>query len=208
MHWLKKNSLVTALCLLFPLCALSADEDGTFTITIQGPETEQATPVNRTRRTATQRRRLTVTTQTPAAQAAAAAQQRATATVSPNARRTVQRVQNLPASTPNQANAATLNNQSTNATANAPVKYRSYAIKSGDTIWSIASSFIPEDKSVNEFQIIASIYRNNPNAFANSNVNNLLKTTIRVPDNAEIAREDEKVGGRLLKQGTLVMPPL
>ena len=208
MHWLKKNSLVTALCLLFPLCALSADEDGTFTITIQGPETEQATPVNRTRRTATQRRRLTVTTQTPAAQAAAAAQQRATATVSPNARRTVQRVQNLPASTPNQANAATLNNQSTNATANAPVNYRSYAIKSGDTIWSIASSFIPEDKSVNEFQIIASIYRNNPNAFANSNVNNLLKTTIRVPDNAEIAREDEKVGGRLLKQGTLVMPPL
>ncbi|MCI6938613.1 MAG: hypothetical protein MR749_02755 [Succinatimonas hippei] len=208
MHWLKKNSLVTALCLLFPLCALSADEDGTFTITIQGPETEQATPVNRTRRTATPRRRLTVTTQTPAAQAAAAAQQRATATVSPNARRTVQRVQNLPASTPNQANAATLNNQSTNATANAPVNYRSYAIKSGDTIWSIASSFIPEDKSVNEFQIIASIYRNNPNAFANSNVNNLLKTTIRVPDNAEIAREDEKVGGRLLKQGTLVMPPL
>lgn len=208
MHWLKKNSLVTALCLLFPLCALSADEDGTFTITIQGPETEQATPVNRTRRTATPRRRLTVTTQTPAAQAAAAAQQRATATVSPNARRTVQRVQNLPASTPNQANAATLNNQSTNATANAPVNYRSYAIKSGDTIWSIASSFIPEDKSVNEFQIIASIYRNNPNAFENSNVNNLLKTTIRVPDNAEIAREDEKVGGRLLKQGTLVMPPL
>lgn len=208
MHWLKKNSLVTALCLLFPLCALSADEDGTFTITIQGPETEQATPVNRTRRTATPRRRLTVTTQTPAAQAAAAAQQRATATVSPNARRTVQRVQNLPASTPNQANAATLNNQSTNDTANAPVNYRSYAIKSGDTIWSIASSFIPEDKSVNEFQIIASIYRNNPNAFANSNVNNLLKTTIRVPDNAEIAREDEKVGGRLLKQGTLVMPPL
>ena len=208
MHWLKKNSLVTALCLLFPLCALSADEDGTFTITIQGPETEQATPVNRTRRTATPRRRQTATTQTPAAQAAAAAQQRATATVSPNARRTVQRVQNLPASTPNQANAATLNNQSTNATANAPVNYRSYAIKSGDTIWSIASSFIPEDKSVNEFQIIASIYRNNPNAFANSNVNNLLKTTIRVPDNAEIAREDEKVGGRLLKQGTLVMPPL
>ena len=204
MHWLKKNSLVTALCLLFPLCALSADEDGTFTITIQGPETEQATPVNRTRRTVTPRRRQTVTTQTPAV----AAQQRATATVSPNARRTVQRVQNLPASTPNQANAATLNNQSTNATANAPVNYRSYAIKSGDTIWSIASSFIPEDKSVNEFQIIASIYRNNPNAFANSNVNNLLKTTIRVPDNAEIAREDEKVGGRLLKQGTLVMPPL
>ncbi len=204
MHWLKKNSLVTALCLLFPLCALSADEDGTFTITIQGPETEQAAPVNQTRRAVTPRRRQTATTQTPAA----AAQQRATATVSPNARRTVQRVQNLPASTPNQANAATLNNQSTNATANAPVNYRSYAIKSGDTIWSIASSFIPEDKSVNEFQIIASIYRNNPNAFANSNVNNLLKTTIRVPDNAEIAREDEKVGGRLLKQGTLVMPPL
>lgn len=204
MHWLKKNSLVTALCLLFPLCALSADEDGTFTITIQGPETEQAAPVNQTRRAVTPRRRQTATTQTPAA----AAQQRATATVSPNARRTVQRVQNLSASTPNQANAATLNNQSTNATANAPVNYRSYAIKSGDTIWSIASSFIPEDKSVNEFQIIASIYRNNPNAFANSNVNNLLKTTIRVPDNAEIAREDEKVGGRLLKQGTLVMPPL
>ena len=204
MHWLKKNSLVTALCLLFPLCALSADEDGTFTITIQGPETEQAAPVNQTRRAVTPRRRQTATTQTPAA----VAQQRATATVSPNARRTVQRVQNLPVSTPNQANAATLNNQSTNATANAPVNYRSYAIKSGDTIWSIASSFIPEDKSVNEFQIIASIYRNNPNAFANSNVNNLLKTTIRVPDNAEIAREDEKVGGRLLKQGTLVMPPL
>lgn len=208
MHWLKKNSLVTALCLLFPLCALSADEDGTFTITIQGPETEQATPVNRTRRTATPRRRQTVTTQTPAAQAAAAAQQRATATVSPNTRRTVQRVQNLPASTPNQANAAPVSNQTTNATTNAPVNYRSYAIKSGDTIWSIASSFIPEDKSVNEFQIIASIYRNNPNAFANSNVNNLLKTTIKVPDSAEIAREDEKVGGRLLKQGSLVMPPL
>ncbi|WP_406021148.1 FimV/HubP family polar landmark protein [Succinivibrio sp.] len=204
MHWLKKNSLVTALCLLFPLCALSADEDGTFTITIQGPETEQVAPVNQTRRAATPRRRQTATTQTPAA----AAQQRATATVSPNTRRTVQRVQNLPASTPNQANAAPFSNQTTNATTNAPVNYRSYAIKSGDTIWSIASSFIPEDKSVNEFQIIASIYRNNPNAFANSNVNNLLKTTIKVPDSAEIAREDEKVGGRLLKQGSLVMPPL
>ena len=206
MHWLKKNSLVTALCLLFPLCALSADEDGTFTITIQGPDTEQATPVNRTRRAAPQRQRQTVATQTPAAAAAQAAQRRATANVQQNTTiRNVQRVQNLPATTPNQANTAPVN---TPANTNASINYRTYAIKSGDTIWSIASSFIPEDKSVNEFQIIASIYRNNPNAFANSNVNNLLKTTIKVPDNNEIAREDQKVGGRLLKQGSIVMPPL
>ena len=206
MHWLKKNSLVTALCLLFPLCALSADEDGTFTITIQGPDTEQSTPVNRTRRAAPQRQRQTVATQTPAAAAAQAAQRRATANVQQNTTiRNVQRVQNLPATTPNQANTAPVN---TPANTNASINYRTYAIKSGDTIWSIASSFIPEDKSVNEFQIIASIYRNNPNAFANSNVNNLLKTTIKVPDNNEIAREDQKVGGRLLKQGSIVMPPL
>lgn len=206
MHWLKKNSLVTALCLLFPLCALSADEDGTFTITIQGPDTEQSTPVNRTRRAAPQRQRQTVATQTPAVAAAQAAQRRATANVQQNTTiRNVQRVQNLPATTPNQANTAPVN---TPANTNASINYRTYAIKSGDTIWSIASSFIPEDKSVNEFQIIASIYRNNPNAFANSNVNNLLKTTIKVPDNNEIAREDQKVGGRLLKQGSIVMPPL
>lgn len=206
MHWLKKNSLVTALCLLFPLCALSADEDGTFTITIQGPDTEQATPVNRTRRATPQRQRQTVATQTPAAAAAQAAQRRATANVQQNTTiRNVQRVQNLPATTPNQANTAPVNAP---ANTNASINYRTYAIKSGDTIWSIASSFIPEDKSVNEFQIIASIYRNNPNAFANSNVNNLLKTTIKVPDNNEIAREDQKVGGRLLKQGSIVMPPL
>ena len=44
MHAYKKALLSVALSFLLPFSAMSADEDGTFTITIQGPEVEEQYP--------------------------------------------------------------------------------------------------------------------------------------------------------------------
>ena len=44
MHAYKKALLSVALSFLLPFSAMSADEDGTFTITIQGPEVEDTVP--------------------------------------------------------------------------------------------------------------------------------------------------------------------
>jgi len=44
MHRLKKATLEVALGLLIPLSVMSADDDGTFTITIQGPDVEESAP--------------------------------------------------------------------------------------------------------------------------------------------------------------------
>ena len=185
MHACKKALLSVALSFLLPFSAMSADEDGTFTITIQGPEVEdtvpQVQPVQPARRSPVrsaaprQNRQATVNATTTRAPAA-------TATRQPQTQSNATSVQQTPA--------------------------RIYSVASGDTIWSVAHRYLPQDRSVNEFQIVASIYRHNRGAFGQGNVNNLLRTTITIPPVSEIARETTDTGSRLLAQGRMTLPPL
>ena len=185
MHACKKALLSVALSFLLPFSAMSADEDGTFTITIQGPEVEdtvpQVQPVQPAIRVPVRR---------------AAPRQNRQATVNATATR-------APAAT------ATRQPQTeSNATSVQQTPARTYSVASGDTIWSVAHRYLPLDRSVNEFQIVASIYRHNRGAFGHGNVNNLLRTTITIPPVTEIARETTDTGSRLLAQGSMTLPPL
>ena len=185
MHACKKALLSVALSFLLPFSAMSADEDGTFTITIQGPEVEdtvpQVQPVQPAIRAPVRR---------------AAPRQNRQATVNATATR-------APAAT------ATRQPQTeSNATSVQQTPARTYSVASGDTIWSVANRYLPLDRSVNEFQIVASIYRHNRGAFGRGNVNNLLRTTITIPPVSEIARETTDTGSRLLAQGSMTLPPL
>ena len=185
MHAYKKALLSVALSFLLPFSAMSADEDGTFTITIQGPEVEdtvpQVQPVQPASRAPVRR---------------AAPRQNRQATVNATATR-------APAAT------ATRQPQTeSNATSVQQTPARTYSVASGDTIWSVAHHYLPLDRSVNEFQIVASIYRHNRGAFGRGNVNNLLRTTITIPPVSEIARETTDTGSRLLAQGSMTLPPL
>ena len=185
MHAYKKALLSVALSFLLPFSAMSADEDGTFTITIQGPEVEdtvpQVQPVQPASRAPVRR---------------AAPRQNRQATVNATATR-------APAAT------ATRQPQTeSNATSVQQTPARTYSVASGDTIWSVAHRYLPLDRSVNEFQIVASIYRHNRGAFGRGNVNNLLRTTITIPPVSEIARETTDTGSRLLAQGSMTLPPL
>lgn len=185
MHAYKKALLSVALSFLLPFSAMSADEDGTFTITIQGPEVEdtvpQVQPVQPASRAPVRR---------------AAPRQNRQATVNATATR-------APAAT------ATRQPQTeSNATSVQQTPARTYSVASGDTIWSVALRYLPLDRSVNEFQIVASIYRHNRGAFGRGNVNNLLRTTITIPPVSEIARETTDTGSRLLAQGSMTLPPL
>ena len=185
MHAYKKALLSVALSFLLPFSAMSADEDGTFTITIQGPEVEdtvpQVQPVQPASRAPVRR---------------AAPRQNRQATVNATATR-------APAAT------ATRQPQTeSNATSVQQTPARTYSVASGDTIWSVAHRYLPLDRSVNEFQIVASIYRHNRGAFGRGNVNNLLRTTITIPPVSEIARETTDTGSRLLAQGSITLPPL
>ena len=185
MHAYKKALLSVVLSFLLPFSAMSADEDGTFTITIQGPEVEdtvpQVQPVQPASRAPVRR---------------AAPRQNRQATVNATATR-------APAAT------ATRQPQTeSNATSVQQTPARTYSVASGDTIWSVAHRYLPLDRSVNEFQIVASIYRHNRGAFGRGNVNNLLRTTITIPPVSEIARETTDTGSRLLAQGSMTLPPL
>ena len=185
MHAYKKALLSVALSFLLPFSAMSADEDGTFTITIQGPEVEdtvhQVQPVQPAIRAPVRR---------------AAPRQNRQASVNATATR-------APAAT------ATRQPQTeSNATSVQQTPARTYSVASGDTIWSVAHRYLPLDRSVNEFQIVASIYRHNRGAFGRGNVNNLLRTTITIPPVTEIARETTDTGSRLLAQGSMTLPPL
>ena len=185
MHACKKALLSVALSFLLPFSAMSADEDGTFTITIQGPEVEDTVPQVQPVQPAI---RAPVIRATP--------RQNRQATVNATATR-------APAAT------ATRQPQTeSNATSVQQTPARTYSVASGDTIWSVAHRYLPLDRSVNEFQIVASIYRHNRGAFGRGNVNNLLRTTITIPPVSEIARETTDTGSRLLAQGSMTLPPL
>ena len=185
MHAYKKALLSVALSFLLPFSAMSADEDGTFTITIQGPEVEDTVP---------QVQHVQPASRAPVRRAAP--RQNRQATVNATATR-------APAAT------ATRQPQTeSNATSVQQTPARTYSVASGDTIWSVAHRYLPLDRSVNEFQIVASIYRHNRGAFGRGNVNNLLRTTITIPPVSEIARETTDTGSRLLAQGSMTLPPL
>ena len=185
MHACKKALLSVALSFLLPFSAMSADEDGTFTITIQGPEVEdtvhQVQPVQPAIR-APVRRAVPRQNRQATVNATATRAPSATATRQPQTESNATSVQQTPA--------------------------RTYSVASGDTIWSVAHRYLPLDRSVNEFQIVASIYRHNRGAFGRGNVNNLLRTTITIPPVSEIARETTDTGSRLLAQGSMTLPPL
>lgn len=196
MHGLKNFSLSIVLSALLSVSAHAVDEDGTFTITIQGPEEEQIQQVA-PRQTAPSRANVATNVQ----------RRQPTRTVdatnNPNRQaRTTPR-----GATTTQSNATTT---TVAKTSNIPnfANDRRYEVKAGDTIWSVAHRYLPQDRSFNEFQIVASIYRHNPKAFANNNVNALQKTTLVIPDDKLMALESAQIGSALLSRGTLQMPAL
>ena len=196
MHGLKKFSLTIVLSALLSVSAHAVDEDGTFTITIQGPEEEQIQQ-DAPRQTAP--RRANVATNVQRRQPTRTVD----ATNNPNRQaRTTPRV-----ATTTQSNTTTT---TVAKTSNIPnfANDRRYEVKAGDTIWSVAHRYLPQDRSFNEFQIVASIYRHNPKAFANNNVNALQKTTLVIPDDKLMALESAQIGSALLSRGTLQMPAL
>ena len=190
MQWFKRSALAAALLFLIPLSGYSASDDGTFTITIQGPEVED-TNTRPARNTNRQNQRQQQTQ--PAASNQNHNQQRQ------------QSAQNTP-----QSSQQTAVNQSQSAPATPTVANgTNYRVSAGETIWSVAHRLVPVDKKVNEFQIIASIYRNNPNAFVDHNVHSLVRgANLLIPPVSEIALEDSNVGSALLKNGSYTLQPL
>lgn len=173
------NKYILGLLLGGCIFASVAEERNTFTITITGPEEQSAQQTQTPARATPQR------AQRPARQAAA----------TPAPRPVAQAPERLTvAAVPPAVNQA-------QATTN-------YTVKPQDTIWSIASRFTPVNSNVTEFQTIASIYRNNPEAFANGNINNLRRGTLKIPSVADIARESSATGAQLLRNGTMTLPPL
>ena len=82
-------------------------------------------------------------------------------------------------------------------------------VRNQDTIWSIASSLVPANRANNEYQIIASIYRYNPQAFRNGDVNQLIQgATLNIPSYATISKELTKSGSDLLQGIIKSLPPL
>jgi FimV-like protein len=66
---------------------------------------------------------------------------------------------------------------------------RSYGpVKDQDTLWNIATQLRP-DKNATVQQTMLALYYKNPQAFANNNINSLMKgTTLRAPTSAEVRR--------------------
>ena len=106
------------------------------------------------------------------------------------------------AGTPNRANLATPAQGNTPAaTPNAPMQIASpngdqipvsiaaqHVVGPRETIWSISHRYSAPYNDVNEFQAVASIYRNNRNAFNDGNVNDLRRgATLNIPAHQEMA---------------------
>jgi len=79
-------------------------------------------------------------------------------------------------------------------------------VNEGNTLWSIAKSVRPSGSTV--YQTLEAIYRANPEAFLQNNVNLMLKGAIlRVPPAEEIRALDSKASERLLAEHTQAWRP-
>jgi len=103
---------------------------------------------------------------------------------------TTQQSDNMPVSRQNQTQVETRSSQSSyepeqsNSSNFSSANYvsSSYQVESNDTLWSISSRARP-DRSVSIQQALVAIYRANPDAFADGNINNLLKgKVLNIPD--------------------------
>ena len=94
--------------------------------------------------------------------------------------------------------------------ANLPANFQTqHTVGPRETIWSIAHRYSAPYNDVNEFQAVASIYRNNRDAFANGDVNQIRRgTTLNIPVSQEMALEQTQTGSDLLSKGTTTLPPL
>ncbi len=172
------TALAVSAALLLALPALAAPDDGTFVINITGPGEVEA-PQAAPQPAAAPVRRAPAGTAAPRTQAPAVP---AAAAAAPAETAAVQAAPAEPA--------------------------RSYAVQRNDTIWSIANRYLPRDNAVNEFQIVAAVYRVNPQAFTNGDINQLRRVTLTIPPQSQIAREDQQTGINLLRGTSRDLPPL
>ncbi len=224
MQGLKKYLLLAGF-LGFSWSSLAAD-DGAFTITISGPEAE-ASVANAPAQRETRRTRRVQAPPVTQQQNASAQNQSNQNENKDESKSTQERLRTLSnyqiqnySGSANISNAPRVNTQDLNNKSDAQIDKkivsasdpnvgnRTYDVQNKDTIWSIATKFVPNDRSVSEFQVIASIYRNNPNAFGNKNINNLKKGTLIIPPVKEIARESAEYGRRILQDGVYDLPRL
>ena len=174
-----------------------------FSISITGPDNEQEAPVRRAprpaqpvARPATPAAPVAVTPAAPAQRPAMEGQN-----TQPNAIPGL-----IPQSPVEQANLAAQEMRPANLPANFQAQH---TVGPRETIWSIAHRYSAPYNDVNEFQAVASIYRNNRDAFNNGDVNQIRRgTTLNIPVAQEMALEQTQTGSDLLSNGTTTLPPL
>ena len=174
-----------------------------FSISITGPDNEQEAPVRRAprpaqpvARPATPAAPVAVTPAAPAQRPAVQGQN-----TQPNAIPGL-----IPQSPVDQANLAAQEMRPANLPANFQAQH---TVGPRETIWSIAHRYSAPYNDVNEFQAVASIYRNNRDAFNNGDVNQIRRgTTLNIPVAQEMALEQTQTGSDLLSNGTTTLPPL
>ncbi|RXF06888.1 FimV/HubP family polar landmark protein [Pseudoalteromonas phenolica] len=67
-------------------------------------------------------------------------------------------------------------------------------IKPSDTLWRIAQKVRPDDGSVTVYQVMSALYRKNPNAFLDKNLNHMRDGAyLKIPTIAEMRRENPAI---------------
>ena len=198
----KKHFLTLVMASLLAITSqVYAEEE--FSISITGPDNEQEAPVRRAprpaqpvARPATPAAPVAVTPAAPAQRPAMQGQN-----TQPNAIPGL-----IPQSPVEQANLAAQEMRPANLPANFQAQH---TVGPRETIWSIAHRYSAPYNDVNEFQAVASIYRNNRDAFNNGDVNQIRRgTTLNIPVAQEMALEQTQTGSDLLSNGTTTLPPL
>ena len=198
----KKHFLTLVMASLLAITSqVYAEEE--FSISITGPDNEQEAPVRRAprpaqpvARPATPAAPVAVTPAAPAQRPAVQGQN-----TQPNAIPGL-----IPQSPVDQANLAAQEMRPANLPANFQAQH---TVGPRETIWSIAHRYSAPYNDVNEFQAVASIYRNNRDAFNNGDVNQIRRgTTLNIPVAQEMALEQTQTGSDLLSNGTTTLPPL
>jgi len=93
----------------------------------------------------------------------------------------------------------TPSSNTTSTPATSPVISKYGPISSRETLWSIASKLRP-DSSVSVFQTLVAIYKANPSAFYQSDINKIIpRSVITIPNKAFIAQQTNKEAEQLLR---------